>query len=410
MKIPRLHIKKKIIFILSIIFILISTFINPIIYTIYENDLISTLKSTIYNNYFQDIYFSKEDNNSLIINTTDNFDKQEFNDMYEIIKNINSIVSNLVLKYKPQTIYLNLDTPNVKKILICCNDNIYYYDNLNLYKNNTRYELKDNLKEHLYSKFILDDTDNSILNYLDEIYDVNTLQNLLSIEDLNQCKNEIVYIVAKKYYDKDNYSSAKELLEKLNGYKDSNELLISLNNIHKFDGKWYGKFPNTTDKTTSGLSAISQSSHNWIFSGNKCYLIYNTYNKINTYDEYYNEIENDVIYIYDKKENIGNRNNVFVTMNYDNNELKYEHRIFKSEPMSIHKTDSDTMLPTTKIIPEPSIGMTPEEVRKSTWGSPDKINKDTYSWGTSEQWVYKDGKYSNKYIYFKNGYVSSISE
>ena len=34
------------------------------------------------------------------------------------------------------------------------------------------------------------------------------------------------------------------------------------------------------------------------------------------------------------------------------------------------------------------------------------INKDTYSWGTTEQWVY-----NNKgYIYFKNGIVTSISE
>lgn len=54
----------------------------------------------------------------------------------------------------------------------------------------------------------------------------------------------------------------------------------------------------------------------------------------------------------------------------------------------------------------PSIGMTAEEVRKSSWGSPDKINKDTYSWGTTEQWVYN----KKGYIYFKNGIVSSISE
>ena len=53
----------------------------------------------------------------------------------------------------------------------------------------------------------------------------------------------------------------------------------------------------------------------------------------------------------------------------------------------------------------PSIGMTASEVEESTWGSPKKINKDTYSWGTTEQWVYDRG-----YIYFKNGKVTSISE
>ena len=55
---------------------------------------------------------------------------------------------------------------------------------------------------------------------------------------------------------------------------------------------------------------------------------------------------------------------------------------------------------------EPCIGMTHEEVEKSTWGMPDDINKTTYSWGTTEQWCYSN----NKYIYFDNGIVTAISE
>lgn len=54
----------------------------------------------------------------------------------------------------------------------------------------------------------------------------------------------------------------------------------------------------------------------------------------------------------------------------------------------------------------PKVGMTSSEVRKSKWGSPDKINKDTYSWGTKEQWVYN--KYG--YVYLENGIVTSVSE
>ena len=54
---------------------------------------------------------------------------------------------------------------------------------------------------------------------------------------------------------------------------------------------------------------------------------------------------------------------------------------------------------------EPKVGMTKEEVERSTWGYPKKINKDTYSWGTKEQWVYDRG-----YIYFRNDVVTSISE
>lgn len=54
----------------------------------------------------------------------------------------------------------------------------------------------------------------------------------------------------------------------------------------------------------------------------------------------------------------------------------------------------------------PIIGMTAEEIRLSTWGDPDKINKSTYSWGTSEQWVYE----GYRYIYLDDGIVTSIQE
>jgi len=54
----------------------------------------------------------------------------------------------------------------------------------------------------------------------------------------------------------------------------------------------------------------------------------------------------------------------------------------------------------------PEIGMSPEEVKKTSWGSPDKINKDTYEWGTNEQWVYS----KKGYVYFRDGVVSSVSE
>lgn len=60
----------------------------------------------------------------------------------------------------------------------------------------------------------------------------------------------------------------------------------------------------------------------------------------------------------------------------------------------------------TEQIKKPSIGMTKEEVEKSTWGTPKKINKTTYSWGTTEQWVYDNFRY----IYFRNGTVSAIQE
>ena len=55
---------------------------------------------------------------------------------------------------------------------------------------------------------------------------------------------------------------------------------------------------------------------------------------------------------------------------------------------------------------KPRIGMTKTEVKNSTWGSPEKINKTTTSYGVHEQWCYSN----YKYIYFENGVVTSIQE
>lgn len=48
--------------------------------------------------------------------------------------------------------------------------------------------------------------------------------------------------------------------------------------------------------------------------------------------------------------------------------------------------------------------MTKEEVLASSWGRPQSINTSTYSFGTHEQWVYRDGNY----LYFRNGVLATI--
>jgi hypothetical protein len=51
-----------------------------------------------------------------------------------------------------------------------------------------------------------------------------------------------------------------------------------------------------------------------------------------------------------------------------------------------------------------SIGMTPEEVRYSSWGRPESINRSTNVYGNSEQWVYG----GQNYLYFENGRLTNI--
>lgn len=50
------------------------------------------------------------------------------------------------------------------------------------------------------------------------------------------------------------------------------------------------------------------------------------------------------------------------------------------------------------------IGMPPEEVRYSSWGRPERINRSTSASGTSEQWVYG----GQNYLYFEDGRLTSI--
>lgn len=80
------------------------------------------------------------------------------------------------------------------------------------------------------------------------------------------------------------------------------------------------------------------------------------------------------------------------------------------ELVSVKKDDNTAVYKWTskesEEIKEPKVGMTSEEVKKSTWGEPKKINKTTYSWGTSEQWCYSN----YKYIYLDNGIVTAIQE
>jgi len=55
------------------------------------------------------------------------------------------------------------------------------------------------------------------------------------------------------------------------------------------------------------------------------------------------------------------------------------------------------------------IGLPVELGRSSCWGSPSKINTDVGSWGIHEQWVYRSDYGNTKYLYFKNGYLTSWS-
>ena len=102
---------------------------------------------------------------------------------------------------------------------------------------------------------------------------------------------------------------------------------------------------------------------------------------------------------------------------YNKDNIPYGGKYYKSEDESLKYAQSEYEGLSQKLEDEqnkneelansiPKVGMSASEVRKTKWGSPDKINKDTYAWGTTEQWVYDD----YGYVYLENGIVTTVSE
>lgn len=102
-------------------------------------------------------------------------------------------------------------------------------------------------------------------------------------------------------------------------------------------------------------------------------------------------IENGKLILTNHNPYINDKETIFVRETNENNYADNANKVLENQPKP------KTM---------PKVGMTASEVRSSTWGTPDKINKDTYSWGTTEQWVYNN----LGYVYLENGIVTSVSQ
>lgn len=197
----------------------------------------------------------------------------------------------------------------------------------------------------------------------------------------------------------------KEYFSKLN-YENSSEYIDEINRALKWQGSWIG-FSDGNEEEPMRLS-IS-------YFGNKVYQDYvfnSSYTYSGTYD--FKLVEDDILEL---TKNSGEPTFSNAKLRLDDEKIVYTyHYITRDVDITfVRETDvnnyaiasnkvlSKNPIKTTKV---PQIGMTSSEVKSTNWGNPDKINKDTYSWGTTEQWVY-----NNKgYIYFRNGVVTSISE
>lgn len=295
-------------------------------------------------------------------------------------------------KNKDNTKLINLYTDKIDKII----DNKKVSDSIQYLEKLLELKVDNELVNSTKYKIAL-----ACLNVNEEFEKgIDLFTELGNYKDSQEKLLELKYVYANKLLDgKTNYTMAVKLLDSIKTYKDSQNIINLQNNIHKYDGTWWGlrKYLNST---------FSNGSAEWVFYGNTCYNVYNTEKIINDYTSYYCENDNG-IKIYKNEEAKKNGDIPMFTLESRSDKLVYTYNYYSSTYIvELSKNSDSTSLPEKDIIKEPSIGMTADEVRKSTWGAPNKINKDTFSWGTTEQWVYS----GYKYIYFKNGLVTSISE
>ena len=241
--------------------------------------------------------------------------------------------------------------------------------------------------------------------YMDAYYAYKRLGNYEDSEDkasnIFDNQKDIFYEKAIENFNsgiKENVIQSKIQFEKMDGYEESDEYLKMCDFVDEIVGTYSYKSAvgNTTfaDETysidygsveyTGKASEILSSKTTVISIDDKLYLLSNFYDNKNSGEVF--SIENGKVHF--RYVDMDENNNYHLS-----NSLKTD-RILKRE--SIHPEE----------IKNPSMGMTEDEVKRSTWGEPEKINKSTYSWGTSEQWCYS----GYRYIYLDNGIVTSIQE
>ena len=387
---------KKNITIFIVVFLCIClTSVWGVLYTKHNtNNYITNVNSYLNKNYTEyspNCTFEGENNNIIKVTVNPIFNDCDFNTERDIIINATTDINKLYDKYNSSQLFKKAIDSN---ILILAGNNVYLCETQDdgdtiILKNNEPYNETDNLHERIMLKI---SADKKYSNYIHKISDVKVLENILEINDVEECKKEILYTIAKIYIE-NNDPSAKDILISLKNYKDSKELLSKWNYNHEFDGTWYG--------SNSSLGSFRRV-HEWIIAGEYCYNIYSNSSTKNGVNKYHLVRDKNNLYIFKFKEDTKDFSKAVFIFKYEADALTYD---YEYDTFSVEKISNDIELPETSYVPEPSIGMTASEVTTSTWGKPKKINKSTYSWGTREQWVYGDGRY----IYLEDGIVTSIS-
>lgn len=259
---------------------------------------------------------------------------------------------------------------------------------------------------------------------------LNIFEEIKDYSDSSQKIIEATYLKAKEYYESKNYLNAIDYCKRIENYSDTSKILTDSKYqyaIQKYnDGdfttsiEYFNQVPNYQEsksylnkieflKKLQGTYVIEEyvtlgitDLRKLVIKGPTIYSIFNI--------ESGRKVYKFTIDSFDLN------NKTFISL-YDvffkvNGERLYTYDILDNDKISSKvdeifiRQSTSTYVPEQYNKPTPRIGMTSSEVKNSTWGSPDKINKTTTAYGVREQWVYGNGKY----IYLENGIVTAIQE
>lgn len=206
---------------------------------------------------------------------------------------------------------------------------------------------------------------------------------------------ECDYKIAILEYNRGNINIAKTMFEDMPEYKEKNDYLENINVLLQIQGTWFSEGPSQTkliiSDTDLELVFVSGGQITDVFKRTvtvKDDIIY----------EMYAGLPTNVVYKLESKEKL--------LQGVKENDAEDSEFNFDGEKSEIWVRTSDIIRPLYVKDTSPKIGMTADEVRSSSWGSPQSINKTTTKFGVSEQWVYS----GYKYIYLDNGIVTAIQE
>lgn len=277
-----------------------------------------------------------------------------------------------------------------------------YEDAYNYFKNSgykdSEVYYEQSLVRYIYQ--LIDNRDFEIADTYMQIIEDDTVR--------KETEQKMTYTRAIDAYEIGAFKVAMDLFESIPEYEDADDYMLRAKLMNNMQGNWMLRGSKITVFSTVDYNYAALEINGWNASLSYC----------TDGDATFDKAKECELIVSDNETLLFSKDNVEYSMKYRAGciaatIIKDEHfeklKSLSSPFYNWLKYDKDTMafVKYDSGIPKyPSIGMTSDEVVNSSWGTPEEINKDTYSWGVKEQWCYS----KNRYVYLEDGIVTAISE